>query len=97
MFLVLIDPDCSGQILESHNNNIASESTKLDGLPNPYEFILPVSYVNHSSSSDFPVTVHRKILAGITQRGSTITARIVIFLEKADSSTVIFINICIKV
>ena len=77
---MLSDPDCSGQILESHNDNIASESTKLDGLPNPYEFIVPASYGNHSLSSDFPVTVHRKILTGITQRGSTITARIVIFL-----------------
>jgi len=97
MFLVLSDPDYSGQILESHYNNIASESAKLDGLPNPYEFIVPVSYVNHSLSSDFPVTVHRKILTGITQRGSTITARIVTFLAKADSCTVNFINISVKV
>jgi len=80
MFLVLSDPDCSGQILESHNNNIASESIELDGLPNPYKFIVPVSYVNHSLLSDFPVTVYRKTLTGITQRGSTIIARIAIFL-----------------
>jgi len=97
MFLVLSDPDCSGQILESHNNNIASESTKLDGLPNPYEFIVPVSYENYSMSSDFPVTVHRKTLTGITQCGGTITVRIATLLVKAGSCTVNFINICIKV
>jgi len=58
-FLVLSDPDCPGQILESHNNNIASEFIKLDDLPYPYKFIVPVSYVNHNLLSDFPVTVHR--------------------------------------
>jgi len=97
MFLVLSDPDCPGQILESHNNNIASEFIKLDGLPYPYKLIVPVSYENHSLLSDFPVTVHRKILAGITQCGSTITARIAIFLVKADSCTVNFINISVSV
>ena len=97
MFLVLCDLDCPGQISESHNNNIASEFIKLDGLPYPYKFIVPVSYVNHSLLSDFPVTLHRTILTGTTQCGSTITVRIVIFLVKAGSSTVNFINICIKV
>jgi len=97
MFLVLSDPDCLGQILENHNNNIASEFIKLDDLPYPYKFIVPVSYENHSLLSDFPVTVHRKILTGTTQCGSTITVRIAIFLVKAGIRTVNFINICINV
>ena len=97
MFLVLSDPDCLGQILENHNNNIASEFIKVDDLPYPYKFIVPVSHENHSLSSDFPVTVHRKIPTGNTQCGSIITVRIAIFLVKAGSCTVIFIIICIKV
>jgi len=48
MLLVLADPGCPGQILESQNNNNASEFIKFEGLPYPYKFIASALYGNHS-------------------------------------------------